>query len=161
MEIEKKFLVHRPPDKLDQYPCVKIEQGYLCVHPVIRIRKWNDEYILTYKRKEEQDAKSQVCINQEVELPLNKHSYQQLKTKIDGVMIEKERYLIPYGNKKIELDIFHGDYEGMILAEVEFLSVEEADAFEEPDWFGENVSGDIRYSNAYLALGEGIHHSFG
>lgn len=153
MEIEKKYLVKHMPSDLEQYPCVKIEQGYLSVNPVIRIRKWNDDYILTYKRREQGEHENRVCVNQEVELPLTEESYSNLKKKIDGKMITKERYIIPYGERTIELDCFHGSYEGMILAEVEFQSIQEAECFEKPEWFGENVSGDCRYTNAYLALG--------
>ena len=50
-----------------------------------------------------------------------------------------------------ELDIFHGMHNGLILVEVEFPSVEVADAFVAPAWFGEDVSADPRYRNSYLA----------
>ena len=67
-------------------------------------------------------------------------------------MIEKERYLIPLQEgQKIELDIFHGYLEGLVFAEVEFQSVEEAEAFLPPDWFLEDVSLDKRYNNSYLS----------
>ena len=86
---------------------------------------------------------------------LTRESYQHLIGKIDGVLIEKTRYTTCYPSGghiyKIELDIFHGHYEGMVLAEVEFPSEEEADQFVPPDWFAENVSDDCHYSNAYLA----------
>ncbi len=154
MEIEKKYLVNELPENLEQYPCVSIEQGYLSMNPVIRIRRWNEEYILTYKRREKAENDTDVCINQEVELPLTEEAFLNLKGKIDGIMIEKQRYLIPLGEKTIELDRFHGSHEGMMLAEVEFDSLKQAMCFEKPKWFGENVSGDIRYSNAYLALEE-------
>ena len=51
----------------------------------------------------------------------------------------------------IELDIFHDRYEGLILAEVEFDSVEESKLFEKPSWFLEDVSGKVDYTNSYLA----------
>ena len=53
MEIERKFLVKREnlPENLEQYPSKVIEQGYLCTEPVVRIRKSNDNYYLTYKSK--------------------------------------------------------------------------------------------------------------
>ena len=150
MEIEKKFLVKQLPEHLEQEDSVPIEQGYLNVKPVIRIRRLGDSYILTYKAK--QDGNKDVCVNEEVELPLTKEAYEHLKTKIDGCLVEKTRYRIQYNKHCIELDLFHGKYEGMILAEVEFSSVEEADSFEKPDWFGENVSEDYHYTNAYLAM---------
>lgn len=152
MEIEKKFLVQELPEQLEQYDCVHIEQGYLSDNPVIRIRRAGDTYVLTYKsRVSEYDAASPVCVNQEVELPLTRESYEHLKEKIDGRMVEKTRYRIDYMNRNIELDVFHGIYEGMILAEVEFPTTEDADRFVPPAWFGKNVSGDRKYTNAYLA----------
>lgn len=155
MEIEKKFLVAKIPENLDQWKASVIEQGYLCTDPVIRIRRMDDQYILTYKSKQGVQKTAGVCINQEEELSLTKESYQHLIGKIDGVLIEKTRYTTCYPSGghiyKIELDIFHGHYEGMVLAEVEFPSEEEADQFVPPDWFAENVSDDCHYSNAYLA----------
>ncbi len=155
MEIEKKFLVSKLPENLDQWKASAIEQGYLCTDPVVRIRKMDDQYILTYKSKQGIQKAAGVCINQEVELALTRESYHHLLGKIDGVLIEKTRYAMRYpsGNQiyKIELDVFHGHYEGMVLAEVEFPSKEEADQFVPPDWFSENVSDDCHYSNAFLA----------
>ena len=74
-----------------------------------------------------------------------------LKQKCDGICIKKTRYCIPYQNYMIELDIFHDRYEGLILAEVEFDSVEESKLFEKPSWFLEDVSGKVDYTNSYLA----------
>ena len=74
-----------------------------------------------------------------------------LKQKCDGICIKKTRYCIPYQNYMIELDIFHDRYEGLILAEVEFDSVEESKLFEKPSWFLEDVSEKVDYTNSYLA----------
>ena len=152
MEIEKKFLVRQLPDDLETYEHSQIEQGYLNEKPVIRIRKMEDEYWFTYKAKVDAAGKDPVCVSREAELPLTKEAYEHLRGKIDGCLIEKTRYRIGCGPYTIELDVFHGTYEGMILAEVEFPTEQEAQAFVPPDWFGENVSGDCRYSNASLAL---------
>ncbi len=152
MEIERKYLVRQLPQKLEQYEFLDIEQGYLNEKPVMRIRRMNEEYRFTYKSKENGQSGQPVCVSQEVELPLTAEAYEHLKKKTDGILIEKTRYRIPYDTHVIELDIFHGMYEGMIVAEVEFSSVEEAETFEPPDWFGQNVSGDIHYSNAWLAV---------
>lgn len=153
MEIEKKFLVRKCPDDLECYPSSEIEQGYLSGEPVIRIRRMDAEYILTYKSKNGIEHFDNICVNQEVELPLTKEAYEHLKEKVDGAIIQKTRYRIAYDGHMIELDVFHGKYEGMIIAEVEFANMEEAEKFVKPDWFGENVSGDFHYANAYLALG--------
>lgn len=151
MEIEKKFLVKNIDFDLQQYHSYEMEQGYLNVSPVVRIRRKNEDYILTYKSKAA-DCEG-VCVNQEVEVPLNQESFLHLKEKIDGHMVEKTRYIIPYGEYKIELDIFRGDYEGLVVAEVEFPTVEAAESFSEPSWFGKNVSDDYHYRNAYMATG--------
>lgn len=152
MEIEKKFLVSSLPDGLQQYKAWEIEQCYLCTSPALRIRKKNEDYILTYKNRNKKlpDADN-LCVADEMEAPLTKEAYEHLKKKADGKCISKTRYLIPYESYTIELDIFHGDYEGFHLAEVEFGSVEESKGFKPPFWFGEDVSGDFHYSNSYLA----------
>ena len=145
MEIERKFLVKSLPENLEQYPQKEIEQGYLCTNPVIRIRRSNDQYILTYKGKG-------LMIREEHEHPLNQEAFEHLKSKIDGILIQKTRYLIPYNDKlTIELDIFHDNLAPLILAEVEFDSEEEALSFLPPDWFGEDVTHSSRYHNSYLS----------
>lgn len=89
MEIERKYLVKTLPDHLEQYPCRQIEQGYLSTNPVVRIRRSNDRYILTYKGKG-------LMVREEYNLPLNEESFTHLKEKIDGLLIQKRRYLIPF-----------------------------------------------------------------
>lgn len=151
MEIEKKFLVKQMPENLEKYDSVQIEQAYLNQKPVIRIRKWGEEYLLTYKSRKEEEK--DVCVNQEVELPLTREAYEHLKEKADGCIVEKTRYRIAYMDYTIELDVFHGRYEGMVLAEVEFPSTEAARCFVPPEWFDKNVSDDYHYANVYLATG--------
>lgn len=120
MEIERKFLVKKEnlPENLEQYPCKVIEQGYLCTEPVVRIRKSNDNYYLTYKSKG-------LLAREEYNLPLTKEAYEHLKLKADGIVISKVRYVIPEKDGlSIELDVFKAPYEGLLLAEVEFPSEE-------------------------------------
>lgn len=88
MEIERKYLISSVPFDLSSYPCRKIEQGYLSTAPVVRIRRDNNDYILTYKSKG-------MMIREEYNLPLTKESYEHLKEKIDGRLITKKRYVIP------------------------------------------------------------------
>ena len=151
MEIEKKYLVKELPEDLQDYPHEEIEQGYLCTEPTLRIRRKGERYIFTYKgRPDENDT--DICIADEVERPLTRQAYEKLREKTEGYLIEKTRYRIPYDKYVIELDVFNGTYEGRLLAEVEFPSVAEARAFQPPAWFGEDVSGDVRYTNSYMAL---------
>lgn len=154
MEIEKKYLIKAMPDNLASFKKKEIEQGYLNRKPTVRIRKSNDDYILTYKGKpsKEEDSDTVIC-NNEIEAELTEEAYLHLKEKVDGHVITKTRYIIPIeGTKlKIELDVFHGILEGLVFAEVEFESVEAADSFVPPEWFGEDVSMDSRYRNGYLS----------
>lgn len=144
MEIERKFLVDHLPKDYRSYPCKQIEQAYLCTEPVVRIRKEDEEYILTYK------SKGLMC-REEYNLPLDEKSYQHLKSKADGNLISKKRYRIPYQKWTIELDIFEGCFEGLLLAEVEFSSQEEAENFTPVSWFGKEVTWSTRYHNSTLS----------
>lgn len=152
MEIEKKFLIKNLPKNLEKYEKVRIEQGYLNASsaPTLRIRKYNQEYILCYKFK--QKTKLQVAsISKEVELPLTKEAYHHLKNKIDGRMIEKNRYLVTLNdNLTAEIDLFEGFLKGLEVVEVEFESEEEAEKFVPPNWFGKDVTFDVRFKNAHL-----------
>lgn len=71
---------------------------------------------------------------------------------MDGSLIIKDRYIIPLPDGHTgELDIFHGVLEGLVFIEVEFVDQEDAQRFEPPEWFGDNVSDDHRYSNSFLS----------
>lgn len=145
MEIERKFLIHQLPDSLDIRESRFIEQGYLCTEPVIRIRRDNDDYILTYKSKG-------LMIREEHNLPLNEDAYNHLKEKIDGQLITKTRHVIPLPSGLcIELDLFHNSLEPLMLAEVEFPDEASANAFTPPDWFGEDVTFSTKYHNSNLS----------
>lgn len=149
LEIERKFLVKKEdlPDNLKQYPCKVIEQGYLCTEPVVRIRKSNDNYYLTYKSKG-------LLAREEYNLPLTREAYEHLKPKADGIVISKIRYVIPEKDGLfIELDVFDAPYEGLLLAEVEFSSEEAAHAYQPPQWFGEDVTYSAKYHNSTLSKG--------
>ena len=145
MEIERKYLIKKLPTDLSRYKHLQIEQGYLCREPVVRIRMENDDYYLTYKSKG-------FLIREEHNLPLTKEAYDHLYKKADGRMIRKKRYLIPIeSNLKIELDIFEGDLDGLVLAEVEFPDEETANSFIPPEWFGEDVTFSEKYQNSNLS----------
>ncbi len=145
MEIERKFLVNKLPENLEKYESKKIAQGYLCTAPVVRIRRSNEDYYLTYKGKG-------LMVREEYNLPLTKEAYQHLLPKIDGRLIEKTRYLIPLTDRlTAELDVFEGELASLTLVEVEFENVEEAGAFQPPEWFGEDVTGSGNYHNSTLS----------
>ena len=142
-EIERKFLIKTLPD-LDACPFHELEQGYLNVAPVVRVRREDDNYYLTYKGKG-------YIEREEYNLPLNKEGYEHLVAKADGNIIRKRRYEIPFEGYTIELDIFKEPFSSLILAEVEFPTLEEAKAFTPPEWFAQDVTGDPHYCNSYLS----------
>ena len=148
MEIERKFLLKTLPDNLEDYPCRHIEQGYLSTDPVIRIRRQDEDYYLTYKSHG-------LMVREEYNLPLTKDAHEHLLPKIDGILIVKKRYLIPlapaYPDLTAELDIFDGELSSLILAEVEFPSEEDANKFIPPEWFDEDVTYSMDYHNSVLS----------
>ena len=147
MEIERKFLISKEnlPADLNSYPHHRLEQGYLSTAPVVRIRKEDDNYYLTYKSKG-------LMTREEYNLPLNKEAYEHLIKKADGNIITKKRYEIPDGNGyTIELDIFEGLFAGTILAEVEFPTIEAANSYIAPSWFIKDVTNDPAYHNSNMS----------
>lgn len=154
MEIERKYLIQKAdiPFRPEDFPCRHIEQGYLCTEPVVRIRQDNAEYVLTYKSRG-------LMVREEYNLPLTEASYRHLREKTDGRLIVKDRYMIPLSSPvvsetsdlMIELDFFHADLEGLILAEVEFPDKESAERFVPPSWFGEDVTYSAAYHNSTLS----------
>lgn len=152
MEIERKYTIKELPPHLESYPCHKIEQAYLNRSPVVRIRKEDDHYYLTYKG-------SGLMTREEYNLPLNEESYYHLLKKADKSVITKKRYLIPLkdimpkhsGGLTIELDLFEGSLSGLIIAEIEFPTEEMAENFTPPAFFEEDVTFQPAYHNSNLS----------
>lgn len=93
-------------------------------------------------------------VREEYNLPLNREAYLHLLDKADGIILSKTRYLLPLPqNLTIELDVFDPPYENLWLAEVEFSTEEEANAFIPPEWFGEDVTFSSAYHNSVLSRG--------
>lgn len=147
MEIERKFLPDLSvlPFSPEDYPCRRIEQGYLCTSPVVRIRRDNNDYFLTYKSKG-------LMVREEYNLPLTEEAYEHLKHKADGRIITKRRYMIPLDDGlMLELDIFEGDLAPLVIAEIEFPDEQSACAFHAPKWLGEDVTMSPLYHNSTLS----------
>lgn len=158
MEIERKFTIKALPDNLNDYRSQKIVQAYLNTDPVIRIRRQDNDYFLTYKGKG-------LLAREEYNLPLNQTSFEHLLPKADGNIISKTRYLIPIKNPSfapdyvscddisltIELDIFDAPFAPLIMAEVEFPDKKMAEAFLAPDWFLDDVTNDPAYHNSNMS----------
>lgn len=146
MEIEKKYLTQKIPFDITKYNKTEISQCYISTSPTIRIRKSDDKYILTVKSKGS-------LAREEFELSITKLEYENLKTKSETPEVIKTRYKVPIENKLIaEVDIYHGKLKGLITTEVEFKTVEDAEKFVPPSWFGLDVSLDNRYKNTNLSL---------
>lgn len=147
MEIERKYLVSQMPENYLSYPFHQIEQAYLCTEPVVRIRREDENYYLTYKSKG-------LMVREEYNLPLTKEAYGHLLSKADGNVLTKKRYLLPVPERTdltIELDVFAGKFDGLVLAEVEFESEDDACSFRPPEWFGEDVTYSGEYQNSRLS----------
>ena len=144
IEIERKFLVKYIPD-LKGCKSYYIKQGYISTQPVLRIRQKNEKYIFTFKGKG--DIK-----REEIEKEITKEEFDNLWLKIQGQPIIKTRYIIPLQDGLIaELDIYDGNLKGFKNVEVEFDSIKDADNFTAPDWFGEDITKNVKYTNAYLS----------
>lgn len=144
MEIERKFLVECLPENLTDYPKKRIEQAYLSTDPVVRVRRSDDSYYMTYKGRG-------LLAREEYDLPLTEEAYNHLLAKADGNRIAKDRWCIPLGPYTVELDVFDPPFAPLMVAEVEFPSEEAAAAFQPPAWFGQEVTYDPAYTNARLS----------
>lgn len=146
MEIERKFLTKHIPFDITVYPCKQLSQAYISFSPTIRIRQSDDAYILTVKGKGH-------LAREEFELPLTKADYDKLFEKTEGTLVVKKRYLVPVeGGYTAEVDVYEGELEGLMTTEVEFPSLEAAEGFMAPDWFGRDVSEEKAYKNTSLSL---------
>lgn len=144
-EIERKFKVNG--DFIgESHHAYQIAQGYLSTDPArtVRVRIRDDEGFLTIKGA--RDATAMSCAEHEFPIPVDK-AREILRLALPTV-IDKTRYLVTFGGHLWEVDQFHGANEGLIIAEIELESEDEA--FEKPLWLGEEVTGDPRYYNASL-----------
>ena len=146
-EIERKFLV---TGNFKQEACdsFRLVQGYISTDPdrTVRVRIKGEEGFLTIKGRSSLDGLSRY--EWEKEIPVSE-ALELMNLCVSGV-IDKTRYLVPYGGHTYEVDVFHGANEGLVLAEIELS--DELEAFEKPFWLGEEVTGDVRYYNSMLSL---------
>ena len=142
-EIERKFLVDT--SKLPTLPKGQImKQGYIPTQGItVRARISDDQAFLTLKGRATGLSRS------EFEYPIPVEDAQQILNELcTHPLIEKTRYLIPYGDHTWELDIFEGDNQGLVVAEIELSS--ENESFEKPEWITKEVSYDTKYRNSNL-----------
>ena len=141
-EIERKFLVKESWQP--QAAGVQIAQGYLSTVPerTVRVRIKGDKAFLTIKGRNQGISRAEF----EYEIPVS--DAQELLALAEQPVLNKIRYLEKYEDFIWEIDVFAGENEGLVVAEIE-LPAEDAD-FAKPEWLGEEVSGDVRYYNANL-----------
>ncbi len=144
IEIERKFLIH--PDTMPNLDSgISISQGYLMrgEDRSLRIRQYGDKYILTFKA-------GKGLTRTEIERPLTSAEGEHLfKTSVLDAPIIKTRHMIAVDSHTWEVDVFAGENAGLVIAEIELSS--ENEAFQFPDWVYREVSDDPRFLNSNLA----------
>lgn len=148
MEIERKFLVRELSDDVDRSQSRRIEQGYLAIEEggtEVRVRRSNGDAVLTVKVGRGRSRS-------EEEIAINAESFARLWPLTAGRRLEKTRHRVPTGaGLTVELDVYSGALDGLAVAEIEFPSEDEAQAFRTPEWFGSEVTDDPRFKNQKLA----------
>ncbi len=144
-EIEKKFLV-AGEFKESAKKATRITQGYLSSVPerTVRVRVKGEKGYITVKGIGNDSGASRFEWEKEISV---EDAEQLLGLCMSGI-IDKTRHLVPVGSHLFEVDEFHGDNEGLTVAEVELGSEDEA--FERPQWLGQEVTGDVKYYNSML-----------
>ena len=144
-EIERKFLV-ADPSFLKPLTGSQIKQGYIAgkERSAARIRIRDSGAFLTLKSETIGITRSEF----EYEIPLA-DAEEMLETLCAPPHIEKTRYVVEWKGHTWEIDVFHGGNEGLIVAEIELATADQA--FEKPPWLGREVSQDARYFNSNLA----------
>lgn len=145
LEIEKKFLIPELSLDLGNYKYDEIEQWYFVLEKDVeeRVRhRWN-KYYHTKKVWHWE-------VREEYENEITKEEFEEKWKETEWKRIQKTRYLIPYNNHIIELDVYHWVLAWLVTAEIEFDSKEDCDSFVFPEWFGEDVTEDTRFKNRNL-----------
>jgi CYTH domain-containing protein len=147
-EIEKKFIVKKLPENLESFPKKEIRQGYVSISEdgtEVRVRQKNNKFYHTTKS-------TGGLVRKEVEKEITQEEFDTFWAQTEGRRVEKTRYEIPLENDLLaELDIYHGDLDGLQTVEVEFHG-NNIEGFTPPDWFGDDVTENRAYKNANLAL---------
>ena len=147
VEIERKFLV-KGDYKTLATKSYRITQGYLSsiAERTVRVRICDAKAFLTIKGKANKNGLTRFEWEKEIAIV----DAQNLLLLCELGVIDKTRYIIPTSDNLIfEIDEFHGENEGLVVAEIE-LPTEEF-PFMKPDWLGEEVSGDVKYYNSILS----------
>lgn len=148
IEIERKYLVRNDSFMQVAVKATHITQAYLSSDPhcTVRCRRFDDQACLTIKGSNSQDGIEHF----EWEKPISIADVEALLPLCRGGVIDKERYFVPFEDLMIEIDVFHGQNEGLVLAEIE-LPASDYSIPVLPDFIGEEVTTDPRYYNSYLS----------
>ena len=146
MEIERKFLVKDRSYRQQAHSSSHIRQGYICSERgrTVRVRQRDDEAFITIKGPSADGGLSRY----EFEKAISFEEAEQLLLLCEPGIIDKTRYLVSSGSHTFEVDEFHGDNEGLVIAEVELSTPDES--YVKPDFIGLEVTGDRRYYNSQL-----------
>ncbi|MDH7913866.1 CYTH domain-containing protein [Winogradskyella sp. SYSU M77433] len=147
VEIERKFLVNSLAFKQEAFNSYVIKQGFLNSHKerTVRVRLIEDKGFLTVKGKSSNDGLSRFEWEKEISIS----EAESLLMLCEEGVIDKTRYEVRVDKHTFEVDEFHGENEGLILAEVELHS--ENEEFTNPKWLAREVTGDVRYYNSQLS----------
>jgi adenylate cyclase len=145
-EIERKFLVKSHDFRDEAFNNYRITQGYLSSDPqrTVRVRIKGDKGFITIKGISNESGTSR--FEWEKEIPLK--DVEELLLICETGVIDKTRFEVKIGNFIYEVDVFEGENQGLIVAEIELSS--ENESFEKPKWLGEEITGDKRYFNSAL-----------
>ncbi|MBQ8096458.1 MAG: CYTH domain-containing protein [Prevotella sp.] len=148
MEIERKFLVRDSSYKQLAHSSSHIRQGYICSGHgrTVRVRLRDDEGYLTIKGPSLDGGLSRY----EFEKAISREEAEQLMRLCEPGIIDKTRYLVSSGQHTFEVDEFHGDNDGLVMAEVELKAPDEP--YQKPPFIAEEVTGDRRYYNSHLRM---------
>lgn len=148
LEIERKFLVRSDDYKRQARSSSRVRQGYICSDHgrTVRVRIRDDRGYLTIKGPSDKEG----VVRYEFEKEISMDEARELMKLCVSGLIDKTRYLVECGKHTFEVDEFYGENEGLVVAEVELQQADES--FEKPDFIGDEVTGDHRYSNAYLSI---------
>ena len=147
IEIERKFLVTSDAFKLEAFQHMRITQGFLNTHPerTVRVRLKGEDGYITVKGKSSDDGLKRF----EWENKISSTEARALLELCEAGIIDKTRYLVTQGAHVFEIDEFHGENQGLIVAEIELNH--ETEAFDKPSWLGKEVTGDTKYYNSQLS----------
>ncbi|MGE0059553.1 MAG: adenylate cyclase [Dehalococcoidia bacterium] len=148
LEIERRFLVEAPPEDAASYPHAELLQGYVSFYfesadgTEVRLRSEGSSFVETLKR-------GSGGVRWESEREIDRAEFEARWPQVGDRFVSKTRYRLPGG---IELDVFHGRFEGLACAEVEFPDEAASRAFEPPPWFGREITDDVRYTHTNLIV---------